>query len=109
MTLRKASVKFVVASGLLVVGASVANAANYSCIENNATWCTNHTTQSASECLDYATLLCSIAYPSNNGSGAKVNDRTGTRFELHSQTYGTKRPTTTRQIRVRRMRIRRQR
>ena len=109
MTLRKASVKFILASGLLVVGASVASAANHSCIENNATWCTNHTTKSASECLDYATLLCSIAYPSNNRGGAKVNDRTGTRFKLHSQTFGTKKSTATRQIRVRQMRIRHQR
>lgn len=107
MTLKTVSMSFIVASTLLVGGASLANAGN--CQETMATWCFNHTTKSVEECADWAYLMCSVSTGNNHNNGAKTPRRTGTRFKLHTQTFGTKRPATMRQIRVRRMRIHRTR
>ena len=107
MTLKNASMTFVVASTLLAGGATLANAGN--CVETMATWCFNHTTKSVAECADWAQLTCSFSTGNNQGNGAKDPQRTGTRFKLPTQTFGTKRPSATRKIRLRRARLHRQR
>ncbi len=97
MTLKKTSVNLVIASGLLVAGATAANAGN--CHNDMATWCYNHTTMSVPECNAWAEKFCSIATSGNNGGGAKQPGRTITPFKAPSQTFGTNTPTT-RQLRI---------